>query len=271
MARSARRGPGWPAAPAPRPAPVERRATSPRTGRGTSAGPAGAAWTIRGATAATSGSSKWPSSGPSHPSDGTQSESTKATIGLSDAARPALRAPAGPTLVASPTKRRAVALGDPPGGARVGRRVVDDDARQVPECAEQALQLRRPVPHGHHDRDVVGAGGAGAGAPRLRDEGARRDEATRQQPRRGAPAEGGTRPPAVHEIPGTGRNPEEPERAAAQQDRPLVERHRRRILAQPEARRERRRSAGRCVAQLRGRGRGAGVGHRPILAARGRR
>ena len=60
---------------------------------------------IRGATAATSGSSKWPSSGPSHPSEGTQSESTNATSALCTRSIPALRAPDGPTFDANPTNR----------------------------------------------------------------------------------------------------------------------------------------------------------------------
>ena len=62
------------------------------------------AGTIRGATAATRGSSKWPSSGPSHPGEGTQSESTKATSALRTAASPALRAPDGPALTSSATR-----------------------------------------------------------------------------------------------------------------------------------------------------------------------
>ena len=52
---------------------------------------------------------------------------------------------------------------------------------------------------------------------------------------------------------------------------PLVERHRRRILGQHEPGRERRRCAGGALRSSEGAARGAGVGHRPILAARGRR
>ena len=54
--------------------------------------------TIRGATATTRGSLKWASTGSSHPSPGTQSESMNATNGVPAWASPALRAAEGPTL-----------------------------------------------------------------------------------------------------------------------------------------------------------------------------
>ena len=53
---------------------------------------------MRGATAATTGSAKCGSSPSSHPGAGTQSESRNATSGVSTAARPVLRAAAGPPL-----------------------------------------------------------------------------------------------------------------------------------------------------------------------------
>ncbi len=96
--RWARRGCGSPAAPALPAPPVERRTCRLVAGGAT-------VRVMRGAAAATKGSSNWPSSGSSHPSAGTQSESTNATSAVCARAAPALRAPAGPTLVVSPTKR----------------------------------------------------------------------------------------------------------------------------------------------------------------------
>ncbi len=227
---------------------------------------------MRGATAATSGSSKWPSSGSSHPFDGTQSESTKATIGLSETARPALRAPDGPTLVASPTKRApwrsAISLVAP---ASADASSTTMQARP-PSAPSSRSSWARPVPHRHDDRDGVrpGAGTCRTGV-RPRREGARRHEPARQHPCRRARADRGARPPTLHEVPGAGRNPEEAERAAAEQDRPVVERGRRGVLGQHEPGRERRRCPRGCAPQCRGRRRGAGGGHRPILAARRRR
>ena len=112
---------------------------------------------MRGATAPTSGSSKWPSSGASQSAAGTQSESTKATSALSTAASPALRATDGPGIGRQPDEPGAVALGDLLGGAGVGGRVVHHDARQLAERAEQPLELGGPVAHRHDDRHVIGA------------------------------------------------------------------------------------------------------------------
>ena len=61
--------------------------------------------TILGATAATTGSRKCGSSGPSQPGTGTQSESRKAASGVCTAARPVFRAAAGPPLTALCTQR----------------------------------------------------------------------------------------------------------------------------------------------------------------------
>ena len=61
--------------------------------------------TMRGATAATAGSAKCGSSGPSQPGAGTQSESRNAASGVSTAARPVFRAAAGPPLTARCTQR----------------------------------------------------------------------------------------------------------------------------------------------------------------------
>ena len=125
--------------------------------------------TIRGATAATSGSSKWPSSGASHPSSGTQSESTNATSALSTAANPALRAPAGPTLVSSPTKRApcrsAISLVAP---ASVDASSTTTQAKPA-QRAEQSVERERSVAHRHHDGDIPGSelppSGRGENAP----------------------------------------------------------------------------------------------------------
>ena len=170
--------------PLPR-APVERRPQRLVAARRAGARPRGAG-TIRGATAATSGSSKWPSSGASQPAAGTQSESTKATSVLSTAANPALRAADGADVDRQPDEPGAVALGDLLGGAGVGRRVVDHDARQVAERAEQPVELCRPVAHRHDDRHVLGPeGGRSAAAARRR----RRHQAARQELRRPAGAD----------------------------------------------------------------------------------
>ena len=53
---------------------------------------------MRGATKATAGSQKWPSSASSQPRRGTTSESRKATKSVPHTARPVLRAAAGPLL-----------------------------------------------------------------------------------------------------------------------------------------------------------------------------
>ncbi len=97
--RWARRGRGSRAAPALPCPPGRATNVPPRSGRSHRRA------VMRGAAAATKGSSNWPSSGSSHPSAGTQSESTNATSAVCARATPALRAPAGPTLVVSPTKR----------------------------------------------------------------------------------------------------------------------------------------------------------------------
>ncbi len=55
---------------------------------------------MRGATSATAGSQKWPSSASSHPRRGTTSESRNATKSVLQAVRPVLRAAAGPLLLA---------------------------------------------------------------------------------------------------------------------------------------------------------------------------
>ena len=54
--------------------------------------------TTRGATAATSGSAKWPESPSIQPGGGSQSLSRNATNSLASAARPVLRAAPGPPL-----------------------------------------------------------------------------------------------------------------------------------------------------------------------------
>ena len=224
--RWARRGWARPGAPGPPGSPVERRAHRPVTGPPARGGPASG--TIRGATAATSGSSKWPRSGASHPSVGTQSESTNATSALSTAANPALRAPAGPTLVASPTKRApwrsAVSLVAPASADASSTTMQAKPAQR----AEQPVELERPVAHRHHDGDVPGSEAAAVGA---RGERAGRDQAACQQ--LGAPARPhrGARPPALHESAGPLGNPEEAERAAPEQHRPAVEVPCRRVLA----------------------------------------
>ena len=66
-----------------------------------------------------------------------------------------------------PDEACTVPLGDLLGGARVGRRVIDHDAGQTPEGIEHPVELCGPVAHRHHDRHVVVPEGA---ARRLRDE-----------------------------------------------------------------------------------------------------
>ena len=76
---------------------VRPRSRADRSASNLASGPEPCSWaTIRGATAATAGSAKCGSSGSSQPCEGTQSESTKATSGVSQTARPVLRAAAGP-------------------------------------------------------------------------------------------------------------------------------------------------------------------------------
>ena len=60
---------------------------------------------MRGATAATIGSSKCPRSGESQSAVGSQSESTKATSGVLTMSSPAFLAPDGPALAVRPMNR----------------------------------------------------------------------------------------------------------------------------------------------------------------------
>ena len=223
---------------------------------------------IRGATAATSGSSKWPSSGPSHPSEGTQSESTNATSTLSHALEPRVARARRPQVRRQPDEPGAVALGHRLGGARVGGRVVDHDACQAAQRAEQPVELHRPVPHRHHDGDVFGTE---RGRHRSRHERAGRHHAPRQQLCRPVRAHGGAGPPAGRDLPGPRRYPEQAQGAASEEHGPAVEAPCRRVFDQYERAGERRRSPRRRLAERR-RGPGcAGVRHHAILAVRGRR
>ncbi len=172
---------------------------------------------------ATTGSSKWPSNGSSHPGLGTQSESMKATRAVSTTAKPGVAGAGGPGVVAQGDEARPVALGDLLGAAGLGRRVVHHHAGQVGERAEQPVELRRPVPHGHHDRDVVQSEGSvspGAG---------RRPQTTPAvAPRAARPVARprGARPPPLQQRAGPGRDPEQAKRAATEHHRPAIEVHR---------------------------------------------
>ena len=132
---------------------------------------------MRGATAATNGSSKWPNKGPSHPSAGTQSESTNATSAVWTTAKPGVARAGRADVGGQADEARSVPLGDLLGRARIGRRVIDHDAGQTPEGIEHPVELCRPVAHRHHDRHVAVPEGAGR---RLRDERAPRDQSPRQ-------------------------------------------------------------------------------------------
>ena len=236
-----RRGCGSRAAPARRGRRGRATIAPPRSGRGRPAR------TMRGATAATNGSSKWPNNGPSHPSAGTQSESTNATSAVWTTASPALRAPAGPTLVASPTKRAPC------------RSVTSLVAPASADASSTTTQARPP---GHRAPGRVGpAGRAPAPRPsRPRTRGRRPPPAGRTRPPRpiaapvAAPAGGSRprrRPPALHQLPRPLRDPEEAERAAAEQHGPPVELLRRRVLGQGERAGQRRRGPGRARAAAR--------------------
>ena len=112
-------------------------------------------------------------------------------------------------------------LGDLLGRAGVDRRVVDHDAGQPLESAEQPVELGRPVAHRDDDGDVAGAArGAGAGSGVNAPADTRRRASSwagRRVP------DGGAAPPALHQLPGPLGDPEEAERAAPEQHGPAVE------------------------------------------------
>ena len=173
-----------------------------------------------------------------------------------------------PHVRRQPDERGAVALGDRLGGARVGGRVVDHDAGQVAQRHEQPVELHRPVPHRHHHGHVFGTE---RGRHRSRHERAGRHHAPRQQLCRPVRAHGGSRPPAVRDLAGPCRYPEQAQGAAAEEHGATVEISCRRVLDQHERAGERSRRPRRRRAERR-RGPGcAGVRHHPILAVRGRR
>ena len=138
--------PAHPVAPGPRR--DLGRATTARPGTAP-AGPRGRAdGTIRGATAATRGSSKWPRSGSSHPSARMQSESTKATMSpCCDARQPGVARHRRTAVGREPDEHGAVLVRRSPWSLPASCRcVVDDDARQR---REGARARGRAAPAGH--------------------------------------------------------------------------------------------------------------------------
>ena len=194
--------------------------------------------TMRGATAPTAGSAKCGSSASSQPAPGTQSESRKATSGVCAAARPVFLAAAGPPLTGRRTTlapAAAAALWIAAGSARA---VVHHDhprrarARQpgqaagqfgVPVADRDDHRHLRPfglasIQHGMRDPGVEQAAGQRAGLRVARHRGAV--------------------PPAGH-VPGPGRaEPQHPDGVTARDHRPVGQRARPRIGAQPESRRD---------------------------------
>ena len=166
-----------------------------------------------------------------------------------------------------PHEACAVPLCDLLCGSRIGRRIVDHHARQAREGAEESVQLRRPVAHRHHDRHVVVSE---LSARCLRNVRASGDQSPRQQlgPPSGPHHMAG--PPSLDQLPSVLGNPEQAEWAASEQHGPAVEFPRRRVLGQREGAGQRRGGRGRGGAQRGGHSGCAGLGHRSILAVRGR-
>ena len=123
---------------------------------------------MRGATRATAGSQKCPSSASSQPRRGTTSESRKATKSVSQAASPVLRAAAGPLLVGVPKHPDvAVRAREVVRSTGCRRAVVDHHDPHAAQRLDQAVEPKGVVPHRDHDGHV--AVRRPARRPRVRD------------------------------------------------------------------------------------------------------
>ncbi len=228
---------------------------------------------MRGATAAVNGSPKWASRGPSHRGAGTQSESTKATIDVRAARRPALRAAAGPTFEASPTKvapcraaTSSVAAGSPEASSTTTTAPTPPSApsRRSSWAGRSRTGTTTVTSCSPGDSSVPSRSGRGC-ATKAPDDTRRRAS---------APFDGRspTSPPDDQRSTSErarGREPEEPDGAATQDDRAAVEARRGRVGAQGKGAGQRRVAARRGGSKRRGSGVTGGV-HSPILLGCGR-
>ena len=187
---------------------------------------------------------------------------------LSTAAKPALRAPAGPTLVASPTKRAP---------CRSAISLVAPASADASSTTMQASPSSAPSSRSScAGRSRTGTTTVTSPGPRVPPSGRGRERAGRHQPARQQlrrAARGPTGAPALQRatsLTGPLGNPEQAERAAAEQHGPAVEVLRRGVLGQGEGAGQRGRGPGGGGPQRGGHPGCAGLGHRPILAVRGR-